>query len=34
MTSKHVIVSRNVLREVNSTFKCLEGMLFVECQQE
>ena len=34
LTSKHVIVSRNVFREVNSTFKCHQGMLFVECQQE
>ena len=34
LTSKHVIVSRNVFREVNSTCKCHQGMLFVECQQE
>ena len=34
LTSKHVIVSPNVFREVNSTFKCHQGMLFVECQQE
>ena len=34
LTSKHLIVSYNVFREVDSTFRCHHGMLFVECQQE
>ena len=30
LTSKHLLVGCNVFREVNSTFKCHQGMLFVE----
>ena len=34
LTSKHLLVDCNLFREVDSTFKCHQGMLFVESQQE